>query len=380
MRFLFLTTGSHVTVYAIAALAHAVRNAGHDVLVATNEPLIDAVETVGLPGVSITSESIRHFLATVDSADEMVVTGRGLGRMASATLVRLGELAQDWAPDVIVGSSMSYAAGLLAATQGIPFVRHIEYLQIPMAEIDPVAEEELTPELTRRGLGGLPEPDLLIDVSPPSLRSPPAAGVHPMRYVATNPQRRLQRWAYTRPQGRPRVLITSGTHHRMLAGHSLRRLAEQLTAVDAEVVIAAPTRVAEEFGSTADDIRIGWVPLDTVAPTCDLAVHHGGATTTMAIIAAGVPQVITPPNTHTRAIADALSDFGAAATIRASDQADHELPDVLATSSRELLADSRYTRQAQALAAELATLPTPADIVRTMETLACTRRECRQSE
>jgi len=100
----------------------------------------------------------------------------------------------------------------------------------------------------------------------------------------------------------------------------------------------------------------------------------------MAIIAAGVPQVITPPNTHTRAIADALSDFGAAATIRASDQADHELPDVLATSSRELLADSRYTRQAQALAAELATLPTPADIVRTMETLACTRRECRQSE
>lgn len=373
MRFLFLTTGSHVTVYAIAALAHAVRNAGHEVLVATNEPLIDAVETVGLPGVSITSASIRRFLATVDSPHELVVTGRGLGRMAAATLASLSELAQDWRPDVIVGSSMSYAAGLLAAARDVPFVRHIEYLRIPMAEIDPVAAEELTPELSRRSLSGLPKPDLVVDVSPPSLRSSPAADVHPMRYVATNPQRRLQRWAYTRPPGRPRVLITSGTHHRMLAGRSLRRLAAQLTAVDAEVVIAAPTQVAEEFGATADDIRIGWIPLDTVAPTCDLAVHHGGATTTMAVIAAGVPQVITPPNTHTRAIADALSDFGAAVTVHAPPQADHDLADVLAARSRELLADHRYARQAQALAAELAVLPTPADTVRRMETLTAGR-------
>jgi UDP:flavonoid glycosyltransferase YjiC (YdhE family) len=107
-----------------------------------------------------------------------------------------------------------------------------------------------------------------------------------------------------------------------------------------------------------------------VVPTCDLTVHHGGATTAMTIMTAGVPQLITPPNTHTRAIADALAGFGAAQTIRPLPQeADHELADVLAAGSREILADPRYAERAQALAAEMAELPTPADVVRTMETL-----------
>ena len=370
MRFLFLTTGSHVTVYATAALAKAVRNAGHELLVATNEPLIDAVEGIGVPGVSIMPEPIRHFLTGVGSTDEMVVAGRGLARMAAAATPTLRDLAEDWTPDVVLGSSMSYAAGLLATRLGVPFVRHAEYLQIPMAEIDPAAEEELAPQLKDLGLGGLPDPAMLIDVTPPSLGPSPSARAQPMGFVATNPQRRLERWMYTRPTDRPRVLITSGTHHRMLAGSALHHLVRQLTSAGAEVVIAAHAEVAAEFGADTDDVRVGWIPLDVVVPTCDLTVHHGGATTAMTIMTAGVPQLITPPNTHTRAIAGVLSAAGAARTIRSElPEGSHDLADAMAADSREILADPRYSRRARALAAEIAALPTPADVVRRMESL-----------
>ncbi|MEW2353463.1 nucleotide disphospho-sugar-binding domain-containing protein [Spirillospora sp. NPDC029432] len=384
MKVLFVTTGSHVTVYATAPLTTAAQNAGHEVLLATNEPLIEAVEAIGAPAVSIMPETIRHFMTAGDAQDapggpmdareEMLTTGRGLARMASAALEALLDLAEDWRPDLIVGSSMSYAAGLLATRLKVPFVRHAEYFQIPAAEIDPGAEQGLRPELDRLGLEGLPEPDLYIDVCPPSLRPPGGPEVRPMRFIPRNPQRRLEPWMYARPKDRPRVLITSGTHFRMLSGESMRYLVDRLTLAGAEVLITAPKGAAEELGAGLGDVRVGWIPLDVVAPTCDLAVNHGGATTAMTIMTAGVPQLIIPPNTHTRLIARSLADCGAALTVpprqeRDGSASDREPAEEIAAGCREILSTPRYTRRAQALAKEIATLPTPAEVVRTLETL-----------
>ncbi|MGH3433424.1 MAG: hypothetical protein ACRDQB_11380, partial [Thermocrispum sp.] len=179
MRFLFLTFRSPATVYAVAPLVTAVRNAGHEVLMATNEPLMDTAEAVGVPAISIMPQPVGHFMpdgrpASADSrardlGAEMQGFGLAFARMAAAGLQPLLDLAGYWRPDLIVGGSMSYVAGLLATELQVPYVRHAEYLAIPTAAIDPVAEEELLPELKRVGLPGLPDPALFIDATPPSL-------------------------------------------------------------------------------------------------------------------------------------------------------------------------------------------------------------------
>jgi UDP:flavonoid glycosyltransferase YjiC (YdhE family) len=383
MKFLFITGGSSATVFAMAPLATALRNAGHDILLAANEPMMDTAEAIGIPSVSINPESILHFMITdrsghpLDVPDDprgvLLHTGGGFARLAAAGLDALLDLAKDWPPDVVVGGAMSYAAGLLATHLDIPFVRHA-WDVVPATETDQGAERELRPEFERFGLTGLPEPDLFVDICPPSLRSSDTtAGTQPMRWIPGNRQRRLEPWMYTRPEGRRRVLITSGTRALMLqTPGAMRHLVGRLTSAGAEVLIAAPEQAAAEFGAAlGDGVRIGWIPLDMVAPTCDLMVHHGGGVTAMTGMNAGVPQLIVPEGAYMAVVARTLADFGAGITLERQQQgSDQDAADAIAVACARMLTDPRYTRQAQALAGEIAALPTPADVVHTLEKLA----------
>ncbi len=176
---------------------------------------------------------------------------------------------------------------------------------------------------------------------------------------------------YTRPEGRHRVLITS--EFRSLPGRSLRHLVGQLTLAGAEVLIEG---AAGRLGAELGDVRVGWMPVDVVASTCDLAVNHGGAAAAMTLMTAGVPQLIIPPNDHTGAIAQAMSGFGAALTVMPQQQGPGQsLGELIAAGCREILSASRYAQQAEALATEIAALPTPCEVVRTLETLAATQAE-----
>nr|WP_211659196.1 nucleotide disphospho-sugar-binding domain-containing protein [Phytoactinopolyspora halophila] len=290
--------------------------------------------------------------------------------MASAGLDALLDLAKKWPPDVVVGGSMTYVAGLLATHLNVPYVRQSSDI-VPTTDHDIGAEEELRPELKRLGLDGLPVPALFLDVCPPSLKSSYALDAQPMRWISGNRQRRLEPWMYTRPEGRRRVLITSGTRSLMLntSGGSMRYLVDQLAMAGAEVLIAAPGEAADEFGTDLSDVHIGWIPLDVVAPTCDLAVNHGGGATVMTILSAGVPQLIIPESVRAQAIAQTLSSVGA--TMEPQQQGvDPKSAEAIAAGSREILSKPQYARQARALANEVATLPTPSEVVRTLTTLA----------
>ncbi len=147
---------------------------------------------------------------------------------------------------------------------------------------------------------------------------------------------------YTRPEGgRRRVLITAGTRNLVLdTGSSLRRLVDDLTGAGAEVLIAALPEAAERHGPELGDVRLGWIPLDVVAPTCDLAVHHGGATTAMTLINAGVPQLIVPDNGYGKAVAQAVSGYGAAVLVdRGRPLPGQDPDDAVVAGCRTVLAD-----------------------------------------
>lgn len=83
-----------------------------------------------------------------------------------------------------------------------------------------------------------------------------------------------------------------------------------------EVLIAAPERAAEQLRPTLEGARIGWIPLDVAAPTCDLMLHHGGGITAMAGMSAGVPQLLTPEAAYGEIIGRALSGFGSGRMLR----------------------------------------------------------------
>ncbi|MEJ8644310.1 nucleotide disphospho-sugar-binding domain-containing protein [Streptomyces sp. MS1.HAVA.3] len=169
------------------------------------------------------------------------------------------------------------------------------------------------------------------------------------------------------------MLITAGTRNLMLdtPGSSLRKLVDELTGEGAEVLIAALPEAAERFGAELGDVRIGWLPLDVVAPTCDLAVHHGGATTAMTLVNAGVPQLIIPDNGYGKAVAEAVAGFGAALVVdRNRPQAGRSPDEVISAGCREILSDPRYAERTRTLAAQAATLPTPAEVLLELEALA----------
>ncbi|MFJ5265749.1 glycosyltransferase [Streptomyces sp. NPDC088387] len=356
MKILFTVGGSQAAVFGVAPLAAAARNAGHQILLAADQPLMAAAQSVGLPAVCITPERMRY------GQDAMTATTR---------IDALLELAGQWAPDLVVGG-LSHVPRVLAARLKVPYVRHIWHIA-PMARRDRTAIAELQPQLERLGLTELPDPDLFIDLCPPALRPPGAPAARSMRWVPRVSQRAVEPWMYTRPDGARRVLITAGTRNLVLdtPGSSLRRVVDELTGSGAEVLIAALPEAAEKLGDQLGDVRIGWIPLDVVAPTLDLAIHHGGATTAMTLINAGVPQAIIPDNGYGKAVAEAVSGFGAAILVdRHRPRPGTDPEEATADACRAILADDRYAQRSRILAAQSAVLPTPDEVLRDIEALA----------
>ncbi|MFI9272591.1 glycosyltransferase [Kitasatospora sp. NPDC052896] len=371
---MFIASGSPATVFALAPLATAARNAGHQVFMGALEDMVPYIAGAGLPGVSVAPASVRRF-ATMDRAgnpvelprtplEELDFAGRWFGRMAAASMPALLELAEHWRPDVVVGGSMSFAAALLAARLGVPYVRQA-WDTGDAWRTDPSASIELQPELAELGLGQLPEPDLFIDICPPGLRPCDAPPAQLMRWVPANGQRPLERWMYTRGE-RPRVVITSGS--RLVFAQRtdfLRNLVADLAPLDVEIVIATLDEVAEELRAQLPGVRTGWVPLDVVVPTSDLVIHHSGGVTALTAMNAGVPQLVVPQGGNFIEAAQRIADFGAAITLAPG----QEDPEDVRKAAQELLTEPSYRERSGELARQIAAMSSAAEVVGALERL-----------
>lgn len=375
MKILFIAGGSAPTIFALAPLATSARNAGHDVFMASTEDMMPTVAGSGLRAVPFTHWNIRHFISTdrngrhleipEEPVEQLLFTGHWFGRMAAASLDSLLALAMSWSPDLLVGGTMSYAAPILAAQLGVPFVRHSWDISDPTL-MDQGANEELQPELNRLGLDRLPDADLWIDICPPSIQRHNAPAAQLMRWVPANRQRRLEPWMYTRG-ARRRVCVTSG--HRVARDQNfefLRNLAKTVASLDMEMIVAAPEDIAAELRYELGEVRADWFPLDVVVPTCDLVVNHAGGVTVMTALNAGVPQLLLPAR-DAKAIAPSqrMADFGAAITLLR----DEESIDGIEKSCAKLVSDPSYASRARKLSEEISALPTAAEVVGVLERL-----------
>src|SRR5579859_7376356 len=119
---------------------------------------------------------------------------------------------------------------------------------------------------------------------------------------------------YRRDPRTPRVLITAGTRggpSRGMNADLLRMLNGALSGLDVEVLIAGLEEVVGDLRAELGDSRIGWLPMDIVAPTCDVIVHHGGGVTALTAANAGTPQLVLPWDDYQIASCQPVTDFGA---------------------------------------------------------------------
>lgn len=378
MRVLVLAGGSPATVFALAPLATAARLRGHDVVVATTAEVAPFAVSTGLPAVTVTDETMRRFMFA-DRAGEslslpsspserLLFNGRGFGRMAAGSLSGLRELTRDFPVDLIVGGSLCYAAPLLAAEIGVPFVRHTWDLGEP-PEMDLGAAEELRPELDALGLGAIPDTDLWVDICPPSLRGPVSGPRQNMRFVPFNEQRPLEPGTYRRGE-RPRVCVTAGS--RVSHEDEVEYLAALLTSInplDVDIAVAAPEPVALALRATAPRVRAGWFPLDVLLSTCDAMVHHGGGQSALTALNAAVPQLLIPNIPKMLAPCVRIAEAGAAIVLE-----DGGTPGHIGAAVGELLEARPYLSAARAVRYEIGAQPAPPDVVASLEDLVGARR------
>ncbi|MEU7040272.1 nucleotide disphospho-sugar-binding domain-containing protein [Streptomyces varsoviensis] len=364
--------------FPLVPLAWALRAAGHEVRVAAPGDFSPTVVAAGLPAAPTAAElPFARFMfhdrsgAAVpppapgtDRATRLTHSGRGWGRLAAGTLDGTLDLVERWRPDLVVSEATEYAGQLAGAARGVPTVR-IDWLSA-MPEYRVGARAELAAELDALGLGdGLPEPPARL-----SLRPDPADGAAALRYVPYSGRAVQPDWALA-PRERPRVCLTLGsmlpTIGRLDFPGRLAGLMDALTGRGLEVVVAVDEGVARRWDPLPPGVRAaGWLPLELVAPACDVVIDHGGMGSTLTAAAHGVPQVVLPQTADQFANADWLTDQGAGLALPpdAADTAE------VADACTRLLDEPRWAKGGAALADRIAAQPSPAAVVPLLERLA----------
>jgi hypothetical protein len=277
---------------------------GHEIVLATA-----GQGTVLGPGAGLTTVDVAP---DVDMSELIAATSRGAGGSARTGLPRERAIAlfttisremldgtrrcmDTWSPDVVIYESMHGAGAVAAAERGIPAVEHAIVWAAPPGAL----VSAMWPALT----GGAPYVPAIA-----------AGGAVVPADVLAAPRR-------------PRVLVTMGSVVPRTGGVGLlRELVDALAQESIEMLVALGEDPAR-LGPLPASVRAHpWVPLTAALPQCAAVVHHGGAGTCLAALAAGVPQIILPQGADQFLNADSLVTRGCA--LRATAETD-ELRSVL---------------------------------------------------
>ncbi|ONI80189.1 glycosyl transferase [Saccharothrix sp. ALI-22-I] len=375
MRIIFSSLGLHGHTYPLVPLAIAARELGHDVIFVTGQAFANAFN----------ARDIEHIPAGLDMADVAAAAGVDPQHSREATPDRvsmvfgsvlprrfaadLKPILADRKPDLVVHELANPGAGLAAKIAGVPALCHsfgrMWYGDVVLDGalkhlVDFAAE--LGVELAEDDHMILGNP--YIDICPPSLQD--------KEFLATQTNRILLRpvpfadsgelpsWVVEHRE--PLVYLTLGTAF----GEAgvLRTAIEGLATLDARVLVAAgPTVEVGALGELPDSVVVlPWVPQADLLPHVDLVVHHGGSGTTMGTFGAGVPQLVVPQGADQFSNAKMVVEGGSGEQLLGDDVT----AEAIAAKARHLLADEAVFGAAKAIAAEVAAMPSPHDVARTL--------------
>ncbi|MFF5988058.1 nucleotide disphospho-sugar-binding domain-containing protein [Prauserella flavalba] len=387
MRVLLVSAPLLGHAFPLVPLARALRAAGHDVLVATGGPAL-AVRDAGVDVAEVGSSVrfgrsalrialTRPRLARAEAAGEggLEFVSRLFAAVGERMLGEVLSVARGWKPDLVVHEPLAAAAALAAARQGVPSIVHDTSLY---------DGAELTAATVSRMGHSPPPPSAVLRTAPPSLAAFGEQGsftpvcVEPEHTPADRPQGRRCRAEggvgltsiaelplrpvpfsgegpvpeeLRRRPDLPRVLVSRSTVAGPGGARTMAAVARAAAHVDAEfVLVRPPERLART--PLPPNVRVtGWIPIPEVLPTCSAIVHHGGAGTLLAALAAGVPQLIEPGAGDRARHARLVAARGAGLAAAAKDVT----PALLTT----LVTDPTLANAAAEVQREIAAMPSP---------------------
>lgn len=368
-------------------LGRALMEAGHELIVASGPDLRTRAEEHRLRLEVVGLTAMQGAMAAF--ADEQVKAAPAGDRqrfpaamfgvvIPQAQMPALRVLADELQPDLIVHPPVGTAGALLAAERGVPSACY--------GFAQPFDSAVLT-AIARRAVGmweqaGLdPDPwagvyrGRYLDPCPPSLGGQrgitAAAGVQAIQpEIPGDPAAPLPAWADGLGD-RPLVYVSLGTAPLFNQPAKFAPLLSGLAGEELEVVVTvSELHDPAALGELSPSVHAEqWLPLAPLLPRCDAVICHGGTGTTLAALVAGLPLVLVPQGADQFDNARACERAGAARVLNP----DNVTPDAVRDAVRAVQADGSPERTAaQAIAREIAAMPSAAQVARELQTIANT--------
>jgi UDP:flavonoid glycosyltransferase YjiC (YdhE family) len=367
MRVLVVASPLTGHVLPLMPLSAALRDAGHDVLVATageglgvcppDLSVLDVAPDLRLRPLFLRVMTRHPRLAREEMAGRAGTRAVGLlfGAVGERTADGVASAARAFEPDLVVHEPLAPAGAEAAARQRVPAV----LVDGSLFDARELLAAALAGYTARRGAEAFPPPAEVLTTAPPSLVGPRHG--RPMRFVGTTPERPFDE-AFTRPGDRPRVLVSRSTVDGPRRDRLMSTVAEAAVGTDLDVVLVRPDRRVAGRRLPAHVRTTDWLPFPAVLPAAAGIVHHGGAGTLLTALAAGVPQLVV------RGAGDRRTNAGLLAARGAGLAAD--LRDVSPALLQRLVDDRSLTTAAREVAEEMAAMPHPTELVPVLEQVA----------
>ncbi|WP_410672766.1 nucleotide disphospho-sugar-binding domain-containing protein [Amycolatopsis sp. cmx-4-68] len=406
MKVLFTVIAERTIFCSMVPLAWALRTAGHEVRVACQPAFAPVVTQAGLTAVPVGRDATIWRMESLDpelleraraglpspwrvvedpaNADweelregHRVAVDEGHKLENFPLIGGLAEFARTWEPDLVVWEPLTYAGPIAAKACGAAHARLLWSIDVfgatreiyhrtrPAGGADPLADWlggygrkygfEFSEDMTTGQFS--------IDPVPPSIGLR-ASGLdyRPMQYVPYGGPAASPGWL--RPT-RPRIGLTLGTTATERFGGYVVDVAEtlaELSTLDVEVVAT----VKDPAFAVPDNARVvPFVPLDALAPTCDVVIDHAGPGTFLTVARHGVPQLTVPWDFDEPELARRAAAQGGSLTIRG----DRATGVRIREGVERLLAEPSFGTRAAELRDELRGLPSPNDVAEEIEAL-----------
>ncbi|MEC3982695.1 glycosyltransferase [Amycolatopsis sp. H20-H5] len=367
MRLIFTSLASHGHLYPLLPLAVAARDAGHHVLFATAEDYLPIVRKAGLEaapaGIGISAAFAERpgadgrTRAELSPAELIPLAASIFGEMLPRRFVAgLGPLIERERPDLVIYEFANPGGGLAAALAGVPAVCH-GFGKVNSGGLAALMGESLAAYSAELGFAVPPLDVPFVDICPESVQS--AEFMQNPKRVPLRPVGWNEPGDLPRGLGRPLVYLTLGTA--MGDVPVLKAAIDGLAGLDVQVLVATgPTVEVSALGEVPENVRLeAWVPQADLLPQVDLVVHHGGSGTTLGAFGAGLPQLVLPQGADQFTNAEAVFEAGVGDRLLGEAVTGEAVREY----ARRLLVDETVRGAAGRLAAEVAGMPSPGEVV-----------------
>jgi UDP:flavonoid glycosyltransferase YjiC (YdhE family) len=360
MRVLVVTVPVLGYANSIVPLAWELRTAGHEVLVAAAGEAV-RVAGSGLPVANIArSFDLARTRRRMALRNPILARAEQAGRAGPRGVVTLfGEIndeladgavavADEWPPDLVLHDALAPVGALVAARRGVPAVLFDATLYDGRA-LSFATTGHLSYACGRHSVAVPARPSAVIRMAPPSVVGERSGWR--MRYVPYDGGLVSAPWL-DQPLTRPRVVVVcsnqAGTDPALM-----RQAARAAAHVEVELVLVRPDLgVGPPLQRNVRTVE--WTPLSRLLPTCAGVIHHGGASTVLAALVHGVPQLVVPDSGERRHNAGLVyrSGIGLVGARR----------NLTPTLLRRLVGDERLAAVAADVRTEMTSAPDPVEI------------------